>query len=153
MRHSLYTTKSRRMMYSLPSKNKMNKGRKVPSVLKHYILLLMFQSLRPLCVSVTYHLVQSKGQNTGISRYCFKQRICHGDWISIWSTPSESSSYLIVMSRVFRMANVLANMFITELLSQRRIWMSDSGMGQGKPRAGNWICVLISLSIHSGRAM
>lgn len=139
MRCILYTTKSRRMMYSLPSKNKMNEGRKVPSVLKHYIMLLMFQSLRP----VTYHLVQPKEQNTGISHYYFKQRICHGDWISIWTTPSESSSYLTVVRRIFRMANVLATMFITELLSQRRIWISDSGMGRGKPRAGNWICVLI----------
>ena len=92
-----YKSKEKWYMVSQPSKKKMNKGRNMPAVLKHYILLLMFQVLRP----VIHHLVQSRGQNTGISHSCFKQRICHGDWISIWSAPSESSSYLIVMSRIF----------------------------------------------------
>lgn len=39
--------KPRRMTCSLPSKNKMNKHRNMPAVLKYYIFLLMFQALRP----------------------------------------------------------------------------------------------------------
>ena len=49
-------------MVSQPSKNKMNKDRNMPALLKHYILLLMFQSLRP----VICHLFQPRGQNTWI---------------------------------------------------------------------------------------
>ena len=93
-------TKQRKMMCgqsAIWKKKKMNKGRNMPAVLKHYILLLKFQSLRP----VIHHLFQPRGQNTRIFIFSFKQRICHGDWIGIWSAPSESSSYLIVMSRIF----------------------------------------------------
>ena len=133
--------KPRKMICSQsPSKNKMNKGRNMPPILKHYILLLMFQALKP----VINILVQSRGQNTGISHYCSKQRICHGVWISVWSAPWESSGYLTVMSRIFLIASILTAMFLVELLSQGRIWRNLSGTGQRKPGARIWICVLIS---------
>lgn len=94
--------KSRRVMCSQPSENKMNTGRTVPAVSKHYIFLLCFR----LMTSHVSFGSKSKGQDTRISHYYFKQKTIHRDWTSICRAPSEPSSYLTVISRIFRTANV-----------------------------------------------
>lgn len=112
--------KPRRVMCSMPSKNKMNKGSNMPAVLKYYISSSCFRLWDQSHIGSVL-----RGKNY-VQHLKYTFRVLH---------------YLTMMTRSFRLASVI---FIIEPLSQRRIWRSCNGTGQRKPWARNWICVLIS---------